>query len=200
MAANENSTEEQNFEIFFAPVDNQAYMALTFISLIVAFVAFALLLHLALFHVYINHVGITTYEYVRAHRLALEQMSVNQLEQELTTDSKCCQIFSNKISPNPSVQPQANPQSSVPNGLKKSILDEKLPPINLTPPKKVLEVLPEDDQPKGSTVPKLPKLDNGLNHSSSNQPPKRPQLAKVHKHLESVDFEDQDKIFVVEVS
>ena len=27
-----------------------------------------------------------------------------------------------------------------------------------------------------------------------------PQLAKVHKHLESVDFEDQDKIYVVEVS
>ena len=65
--------------------------------------------------------------------------------------------------------------------------------------KKVLEVVPEDDQPKGSTVPKLPKLDNnGLNHN--NHPPKRPQLAKVHKHLESVDFEDQDKIFVVEVS
>ena len=199
MVAKENSTTE-HFEIFFAPVDNQAYMALTFISLIVAFVAFALLLHLALFHVYINHVGITTYEYVRAHRLALEQMSINQLEQELTSDSKCCQIFSNKISPAPNQQPQAPENSNVPNGSKKgSILDEKLPPIHLTPPKKVLEVVPEDDQPKGSTVPKLPKLDNnGLNHN--NQPPKRPQLAKVHKHLESVDFEDQDKIFVVEVS
>ena len=69
---------------------------------------------------------------------------------------------------------------------------------------------------KGSSVPKLPKLveENGsatttaISTSGVAQMPvaaaasasKRPQLAKVHKHLESVDFEDQDKIYVVEVS
>ena len=69
---------------------------------------------------------------------------------------------------------------------------------------------------KGSSVPKLPKLveENGsaataaISTSGVGQMPppsasaasKRPQLAKVHKHLESVDFEDQDKIYVVEVS
>ena len=114
MVAKENSTTE-HFEIFFAPVDNEAYMALTFISLIVAFVAFALLLHLALFHVYINHVGITTYEYVRAHRLALEPQTMqlsdpNQTtkeNQDQTTDSNCCQIFTRKAKVAPSVDPKS---------------------------------------------------------------------------------------------
>lgn len=196
---NQNATDTHHFELFFTPVDNEAYIGLTIFSIIIAFIAFALLLHLALFHVYINHVGITTYEYVRAHRLAMEQMSVNQLEQEQTTDSKCCQMFKKitaKVSPaNENSQDKHNQVQEVPNGtIKKSIVDEKLPPIILTPPKKI-DVIPEE--PKGSTVPKLPKLDNnGLNGHQK----RAPQLAKVHKHLESVDFEDQDKIYVVEVS
>ena len=164
-----------------------------------AFIAFALLLHLALFHVYINHVGITTYEYVRAHRLAMEQMSVHQLEQELTTDSKCCQIckkITSKVSPEEPKEAQNGPKLQE-NGTKKSILDEKLPPIMLTPPKKI-DVIPEE--PKGSTVPKLPKLDNNGTNGSATHPKRAPQLGKIHKHLESVDFEDQDKIYVVEVS
>ena len=79
------------------------FMAIT--SVFLAFVAFALLLHLAIFHLYINHVGITTYEYVRAHRLALEPQ-INQLSdpeqnkkaenQDQTADSNCCQIFTRK--------------------------------------------------------------------------------------------------------
>ena len=193
---NQNTTENY-FQIFFTPVDNEAYMGLTILSFIVAFIAFALLLHLALFHVYINHVGITTYEYVRAHRLAMEQMSVHQLEQELTTDSKCCQIFkkiTSKVSPE---EPKEDPKPKE-NGevVKKSIVDEKLPPIILTPPKKI-DVIPEE--PKGSTVPKLPKLDNNGTNGTAH-PKRAPQLGKIHKHLESVDFEDQDKIYVVEVS
>ena len=68
-------------------------------------------------------------------------------------------------------------------------------------------------------MPKLPKLveengslatpthflssvgQSGTATASASVASKRgPQLAKVHKHLESVDFEDQDKIYVVEVS
>ena len=68
-------------------------------------------------------------------------------------------------------------------------------------------------------MPKLPKLveengslatpshylasvgQGGTTSASASVASKRgPQLAKVHKHLESVDFEDQDKIYVVEVS
>ena len=42
---------------------------------------------------------------------------------------------------------------------------------------------------------------SGTATASASAASKRgPQLAKVHKHLESVDFEDQDKIYVVEVS
>ena len=207
MEETENNEKNQNvtenyFHIFFAPVDNEAYMGLTILSILVAFVAFALLLHLALFHVYINHVGITTYEYVRAHRLAMEQMSVNQLEQELTTDSKCCQIFkkiTSKVSPEQATEEQAKQTKEIPNGtstVKKSIVDEKLPPIMLTPPRKI-DVIPEEE-PKGSNVPKLPKLDN--NGTNGTHQKRAPQLGKIHKHLESVDFEDQDKIYVVEVS
>ena len=112
----------------------------------------------------------------------MEQMSVNQLEQELTTDSKCCQMFKKitaKVSPaNDNKQEKNNEVHEVPNGtVKKSIVDEKLPPIMLTPPKKI-DVIPEE--PKGSAVPKLPKLDNnGLNGHQK----RAPQLAKVHKIL-----------------
>ena len=98
------------------------------------------------------------------------------------------------------------------------ITDEKLPPIHPSPkskgPIKVEEVEETANKTKGSSVPKLPKLveENGsatttaISTSGVGQMPdaavasKRPQLAKVHKHLESVDFEDQDKIYVVEVS
>ena len=79
---------------------------------------------------------------------------------------------------------------------------------------KKVEEKPEfekSNKPKGSSVVRLPKLveENGSatpsavsngNLNSASSTSKRPQLAKVHKHLESVDFEDQEKIYVVEVS
>ena len=79
---------------------------------------------------------------------------------------------------------------------------------------KKVEEKPEfekSNKPKGSSVVRLPKLveENGSatpsaasngNLNSASTTSKRPQLAKVHKHLESVDFEDQEKIYVVEVS
>lgn len=98
----ENPNNEGQFELFFLPVPTAAFMFMAITSVILAFVAFALLLHLAIFHLYINHVGITTYEYVRAHRLALEPQAQNQLSdptpeeqnkkdsQYQTTDSNCC--------------------------------------------------------------------------------------------------------------
>ena len=88
--------------------------------------------------------------------------------------------------------------------------------LNVFCPKgiKKVEEKPEfekSNKPKGSSVVRLPKLveENGLatpsaasngNLNSASTTSKRPQLAKVHKHLESVDFEDQEKIYVVEVS
>ena len=189
-------------------------MGLTITSLIVSFVAFALLLHLALFHVYINYVGITTYEYVRAHRLAMDQ-SLAEADQtkhmDQTTDSNCCQIFKKnaKIVPavdtgNKAVASELSTDSrhAHENGLKRSTV-EKLPPIHPPAPKEVQQ----PERPKGSSVPKLPKLveENGSGPgtapvSASTLSSRGPQLAQVHKHLQSVDFEDQDKIFVVEVS
>ena len=59
------------------------FMAIS--SVVLAFIAFALLLHLAIFHLYINHVGITTYEYVRAHRLALEPQTMQLSDPNQTT-------------------------------------------------------------------------------------------------------------------
>ena len=104
----ENIIGEQ-FELFFLPVPTAAFMFMAISSIVLAFIAFALLLHLAIFHLYINHVGITTYEYVRAHRLALEPQTMqlsdpanNQLatvkenQEDQTTDSNCCQIFTRK--------------------------------------------------------------------------------------------------------
>ena len=89
--------------------------------------------------------------------------------------------------------------------------------LNILCPKgiKTVEEKPEfekSNKPKGSSVPRLPRLveengsatpsaaSNGANLTSASTTSKRPQLAKVHKHLESVDFEDQEKIYVVEVS
>ena len=199
------------FEIFFTPLPIGAFMGLTITSLILAFVAFALLLHLALFHIYINYVGITTYEYVRAHRLAMDQ-SLNQssdLEQskqeDQTTDSKCCQMFSRKAKVEPTnTTNQSLNHNTHKNGLKRyESTVEKLPPIHPINPQ-VRKEETQLEKPKGSSVPKLPKLvelENGsgpLGLATATRP--RPHLAKVHKHLESVDFEDQDKIFVVEVS
>ena len=53
----ENSNNEGQFELFFLPVPTAAFMFMAITSVILAFVAFALLLHLAIFHLYINHVG-----------------------------------------------------------------------------------------------------------------------------------------------
>ena len=98
-----------------------------------------------------------------------------------------------------------------------------MPPIHPSPqpkgPIKVEEMEETANKTKGSSVPKLPKLveengtlatpthflasvgQSGTASASASAASKRgPQLAKVHKHLESVDFEDQDKIYVVEVS
>lgn len=43
-----------------------------------------LLVHLCLFHIYINAIGITTYEYVRAHRVAIER-SAREISEPTTS-------------------------------------------------------------------------------------------------------------------
>jgi len=44
-----------------------------------------LLVHLCLFHIYINAIGITTYEYVRAHRVAVERSAREMSEPTTST-------------------------------------------------------------------------------------------------------------------
>lgn len=193
-------------------------MFFTISSCLIAFIAFALLLHLAIFHVYINHVGITTYEYVRAHRLLVENPSSNvqntESEDQSTNSSNCCQIFKSKGKVAPaSLEDQKEsttqnnenkPNHLHRNGGKSTV--EKLPPIfPPSPPKPAKQVKVEEV--KGSAVPKLPKLVEDNNGSSAgkvladhNASRSRPHLARVQKHLESIDVEDQDKIYVVEVS
>ena len=51
----------------------ELYMTFTIAAASVAIIAFILLLHLSMFHIYINYVGITTYEYVRAVRISMDQ-------------------------------------------------------------------------------------------------------------------------------
>merc|ERR1712029_696954 len=65
-----NVTINKPMTVFYQPVPDPVYFALVLSSTVIALVATALLLHLCLFHAYIKHVGITTYEYVRANRLA----------------------------------------------------------------------------------------------------------------------------------
>ena len=57
MALADNDRRKIQFELFFLPVPTAAFMFMAITSVILAFVAFALLLHLAIFHLYINHVG-----------------------------------------------------------------------------------------------------------------------------------------------
>lgn len=63
---------ELSFEMFSSPIPSPIFFALLVSSCLLAMVAVGLLLHLAFFHIYINCVGITTYEYVRAQRTEQE--------------------------------------------------------------------------------------------------------------------------------
>lgn len=188
-------------------------MFFTISSCLIAFIAFALLLHLAIFHVYINHVGITTYEYVRAHRLLAENnppSANSESEDQATNSSNCCQMFKSKVkvapastTEKPNESSKKNDMPNLRNGGKSTV--EKLPPIFPPSPPKPAAKQVKVEEVKGSAVPKLPKLvedNNGsagsalVDHNRSS----RPHLARVQKHLESIDVEDQDKIYVVEVS
>ena len=70
--------------MFGLPVASEAFVSLTIISGVVSVIALGLLIHLCLFHIYINAIGITTYEYVRAHRVALER-SARELSEPTTS-------------------------------------------------------------------------------------------------------------------
>ena len=71
-----NQTKEAYFEMFAQPVSLELYMTFTIVAASVAIIAFILLLHLSMFHIYINYVGITTYEYVRAVRISMDQNNI----------------------------------------------------------------------------------------------------------------------------
>ncbi len=262
-----NLTEVANFEMFYTDVTVDTYMGLTITSVVVAFVAFLLLAHLALFHIYINYIGITTYEYVRAARIAQDQQDLNSAsgngrsshqqshkesqeaasrqvqqnnatageEEAITEHQKCCQFCScwtkkRKVVPAGSEEngrSKGEPyiiSGQNQNGTSSNYSSQvtKLPPIHTERPvvhttsrskvKKVeVEARPEEpssssaSQPS-SLVPKLPKLTDNASKNNfhktdgqNNGQAVADQLAKVQRHLESVEIENQDKIFVVEV-
>ena len=211
------ANETAYFEMFAQPVRVELYMTCTIGAASVAVVAFVLLLHLSMFHIYINYVGITTYEYVRSVRLSMEKEN-NQANQSTNTAAapqinnqnaatshneavaekkKWYHIFTKKSS---KVGPSSSNMSVVQNGngtnhqnggppSSKKLTDEKLPPIHPPTPKS-----PKHRNKKvidkGSSVPKLPKL---VEESNMNNE----QLTKINEHLEKM--EDQDKIYVIEV-
>ena len=169
-----------------------------------------------MFHIYINYVGITTYEYVRSVRLSMEkennqanqstntaapqinnQNAANSHNEAVAEKKKWYHIFTKKSS---KVGPSSSNMSVVQNGngtkhqnggppSSKKLTDEKLPPIHPPTPKS-----PKHRNKKvidkGSSVPKLPKL---VEESNMNNE----QLTKINEHLEKM--EDQDKIYVIEV-
>ena len=67
------------------------------------FLNLGLLVHLCLFHIYINAIGITTYEYVRAHRVALER-SAREMSEPTTSTTGALGVAAN----NPAINPTAN--------------------------------------------------------------------------------------------
>lgn len=66
------------FEMFTIPMPNDFFLAIITTASLLALFAFILLVHLCVFHVYINWSGITTYEYVREQRLQSDQQLGNE--------------------------------------------------------------------------------------------------------------------------
>jgi hypothetical protein len=114
--SHEPSEVGPTFCMFGATVSNESFLALVGVALVLALVAACLLVHLCLFHAYINWKGITTYEYVRAQREATEQARareaaaapsvVQRAASPLHTKSSCAAMpwsrSSSKVQPAPS--------------------------------------------------------------------------------------------------
>ncbi len=66
-------SDDSSFQVLTLSVPNSIMLTMLCLSSLLALVAAALLVHLCFFHLFINHVGITTYEYVRAQRLEQER-------------------------------------------------------------------------------------------------------------------------------
>ncbi len=77
-----NETASISFEIASLPIANSAYLSILGVSIFLATMSLLLLLHLCIFHLFINYVGITTYEYVRAQRLEQEKRARKQQEEQ----------------------------------------------------------------------------------------------------------------------
>ena len=82
------------------------FLVITGLATLVAMMAAGLLLHLCVFHVYINIHDMTTYEYVRAQRQASEEarreaLARNAEEEEEREEerSRCECVGRNKVAP-----------------------------------------------------------------------------------------------------
>ena len=176
-----------------------------------------------MFHIYINYVGITTYEYVRSVRLSMEKennqanQSTNTTAPQVNNQNAATTNADNASSPNEAVAekkkwyhfftkksskvgPSSSNLSVVANG------NGATHHQNGRPPSKKLtdEKLPPIHPP----TPKSPKHRNKKVIDKGSSVPKLPklveesnlnneQLTKINEHLEKM--EDQDKIYVIEV-
>ena len=115
--ASYNSTEttELSFEVLGCSVHDTLMLTTLTVTALLALVCLGLLMHLCFFHCFINWVGITTYEYVRAQRLEQEkcarekQERLDALDQEPPPEQpsqedpkeenglSCCCCSSNKV-------------------------------------------------------------------------------------------------------
>ena len=92
------------------------FLVITGLATLVAMMAAGLLLHLCVFHVYINIHDMTTYEYVRAQRQASEEarreaLARNTEEEEEEREeerSRCECVGRNKVAPTKKVSFEMN--------------------------------------------------------------------------------------------
>ena len=92
--------------LFLFPVAPAVFLVTTGLATLVAMMAAGLLLHLCIFHVYINIHDMTTYEYVRAQRQASEEARREALtrpsegeEEEERSRCECVASKGNKVAP-----------------------------------------------------------------------------------------------------
>ena len=103
--------------LFLFPVAPSVFLVITGLATLVAMMAAGLLLHLCVFHVYINIHDMTTYEYVRAQRQASEEARREALARNTEEEeegereeerSRCECVGRNKVAPTKKVSFEMN--------------------------------------------------------------------------------------------
>lgn len=188
-----SSPVEETFEVFSLPVGNGVMLTLLGVSGAIALISVLLLMHLCLFHLFINCVGITTYEYVRAQRLELEQKARednraaedNNVEDDDDDDGEsgvdsssgcsgacCCRKRSNqvtKIEPRKSASSRMSDYLESGNGKKSADLSSASAKDGITLRPGMLPTLSEDTASSSSPVTEISHLPpDSLAHSQKS--------------------------------